>query len=332
MVSFEKFMDKKVVVEISARTIVFIVLFLLLLKFLWLIKDILFSLFIAFILRSALLPVVLKLKKIGIPHALAAVLIFLFTIGAFVGFFFVLLPPLFVEISSLIRNTPYYLDLIMPQLEGFVDINSLGNYIPSFTGLVFGLLGGLFSNAFFVFVTLFFTLYFLIEENFVRDLLVNFVSEEKIVWVFELMKKVEGRMAAWLWGELVLMFIIGLLTYIGLSLLNVKYALSLAFIAGLLEIIPNIGPVISTIPAFFVAISSSLVLGLSVIALYFIIQQFENTVIVPLVMRKAVGLNPIITLLALLIGGRIGGVVGVLLAIPFTLFVETLLIEMVKNR
>lgn len=325
-------MDKKVVVEISGRTVIFIVFFLLLLKFLWIIKDILFSLFIAFILRSALLPLVLKLKRHGLPHGLSAILVFLLALGILLVFLLLLLPPFFIELTSFIKSVPYYLDVILPQVQDFVDINSLTDYIPSVTSLIFGFLGGFFSNVFFVITTLFFTLYFLIEENFVRDLLVNFVSEEKIALVVEIMKKIEERMAAWVWGEIILMVIIGSLTYIGLKLLNVKYALSLAVIAGFLEIVPNIGPVISTIPAFLVAISSSLVSGLSVIVLYFIIQQFENTVIVPLVMRKAVGLNPIVTLLALLIGGRIGGVIGVLLAIPFTLFVETLLIEIVKNK
>ncbi len=325
-------MDKKLVVEISGRTIVFVVLFLLFLKFLWIIKDILFSLFIAFILRSALLPVVVRLRRLGIPHALAAVFVFLLFLGGLLGFVFLIFPPLLIELSNFVRTAPIYFETLSPQLQGVVDFDNVGRYIPNVTSFVFGLLGGVFSNALFVFVTLFFALYFLIQENFIRDLLTNFVEEESIVWVVELMKKIERRMAAWLWGEVVLMFIIGLFTYIGLSLLRVKYALSLAFIAGLLEVVPNIGPVIATVPAFLIASTQSLVLGLSVIALYFIIQQFENTLIVPLVMRKTVGLNPIVTLLALLIGGRIGGIVGVLLSIPFTLFVETVLIEVLKKR
>ncbi len=325
-------MNKRIVVEISGRTIVFVVVFLLLLKFLWLVKDILFSLFIAFIFRSALLPLVIRLRRLKIPHSLAAGVVFLLFLGALAGFFYLIFPPLAIELTSFLRSTPYYLEVFTPKFESIVQLDNLHQYIPNVTSFVFGVVGGLFSNAFFIFVTLFFTLYFLVQENFVRDLLTNFVEEDRIVWAVNLIKKIERRMAAWLWGELVLMVIIGLATFIGLSVLKVKYALSLAVIAGILEIVPNIGPIIATVPAFLIGISQSLVTGVSVVALYFIIQQFENTLIVPLVMKKAVGLNPIVTLLALLIGGKIGGVVGVLLAIPFTLFLETLIIELLKGR
>jgi len=106
-----------------------------------------------------------------------------------------------------------------------------------------------------------------------------------------------------------------------------KYAVALAVLAGLLEVVPNLGPIISTIPAALIGFSISYVLGLSNIALYFIVQQVENNLIVPLVVKKVVGLHPIITLMALMIGGKLAGVLGVLLAVPTTIFVETILIE-----
>src|SRR4030042_4710135 len=101
------------------------------------------------------------------------------------------------------------------------------------------------------------------------------------------------------------MLAIWILTFIGLSLIGVRYALPLAIIAGLLEIVPILGPILSAIPAFIVASASSYFLGLATIALYFIVQQIENQIIVPLVMKKAVGLNPIVTLTALIIGGTL---------------------------
>jgi len=128
------------------------------------------------------------------------------------------------------------------------------------------------------------------------------------------------------------MIIIGVLTYIGLTLLNIKYALALSLIAGLLEIVPVLGPVLSSIPAIIIGLSDSMFSGLAVIALYFVIQQAENQIIVPYVMKKAVGLNPIIILSALIIGGRVGGVLGILLAIPITLFVESVLIEYFRSE
>lgn len=139
-------------------------------------------------------------------------------------------------------------------------------------------------------------------------------------------------MSSWFWGEIVLMTIVGVFTYIGLVFIGVPYALPLAVFAGLLEIVPNIGPIISAIPAVIIGFSQSYFAGFSAMALYIIVQQLENSVIVPAIMKKAVGLNPVLTLVALLLGGRIGGMLGVLLSIPILLFAETLLREYIPSK
>ena len=138
-------------------------------------------------------------------------------------------------------------------------------------------------------------------------------------------------MSNWFWGEITLMLIVGVLTYLGMSLIGIKYVLALAVLAGILEVIPNLGPTLAAIPAMLIGFSQSIFLGLAALAVSFIVQQLENNFIVPLVMKKATGLNPIITLVALIVGGRVGGVLGVVLAIPATLFLEVLLIELLKQ-
>jgi len=106
----------------------------------------------------------------------------------------------------------------------------------------------------------------------------------------------------------------------------------LAILAGLLEVVPNFGPILSAVPALILGLSQSYFMAVPVIALYFIVQQLENNIIVPLVMKRAVGLHPIITLVALIVGGKVGGVLGVLLAIPTTLFIETLVVELMQSK
>jgi len=129
------------------------------------------------------------------------------------------------------------------------------------------------------------------------------------------------------------MFVIGTLTYIGLLILGVRYAVPLAVLAGLFEAIPNIGPISSAIPSILLNTADhGFFSGGSVTILYFIIQQFENTIIVPFIMKKAVGIHPIYTLISLVIGGKIGGVLGVLLAIPTFLVLDTLLREFVHHK
>jgi predicted PurR-regulated permease PerM len=121
------------------------------------------------------------------------------------------------------------------------------------------------------------------------------------------------------------MVLIGFLVYLGLTLLHLEFALPLAILAGLLEIVPTIGPIVSAIPAVLVAISTSPVLALSVVALYFIIQQLENNLVVPLVMKRSVGLSPLVTILSVMIGARLAGVVGAILAIPAFLVIQSII-------
>ncbi len=117
---------------------------------------------------------------------------------------------------------------------------------------------------------------------------------------------------------------IGTLTWIGLSILQLPYVLPLALLAGILEIIPTLGPILSAIPAAAVAFTISPTLGFAVIIFYILLQMLENQVLVPKIMEKAVGLNPVIVILGVMIGGNLMGISGALLAIPFMSFLIVL--------
>jgi predicted PurR-regulated permease PerM len=140
-------------------------------------------------------------------------------------------------------------------------------------------------------------------------------------------ERAQKRMSSWFWGEVVLMFVVGILTYIGLTIFGIKYAFALAVLAGLLEVIPTMGPIISAVPAILIGLSQSPVLGISMVALYFVVQQLENNLVVPYIMKKVTGLHPITILIALVIGGKLAGVLGVILAVPTTLLLETVIVE-----
>jgi len=125
---------------------------------------------------------------------------------------------------------------------------------------------------------------------------------------------------------------IGVLTYVGLLLLHVDFALPLAIIAGLLEIVPMIGPWLSAIPAVLVGLSISPIMALYVIILFVVVQQIESNLFVPMVMKRSVGLSPLITILALLIGGRLGGIGGALLAVPSVLVLQVILTSLLGAK
>jgi len=116
------------------------------------------------------------------------------------------------------------------------------------------------------------------------------------------------------------MTFIGSLTWIVLTLMHIPYALPLAVLAGLLEIIPTIGPIISAVPAVIVGLSISPTLAFAAVIGYILIQAIENNFLVPIIMQNAVGLNPIIVILAIVIGSKLMGIAGALLAIPFVSF------------
>ena len=323
-------MNKNYTIEISSRTIIFTVFFLLLLKFLWLVQDVIFSLFLAFIIMSALKPYVSFLEKSKLPRFLAAFLVYLFFLTFFFSILFLIFPPLIVESTLLLRALPSIFEQFAPNAMSLLNLDSLFQYLPNIANQFFDIVSGIFSNAVFFITTLFFGFYFLLEENVIRKIISRFFSEEKAMTASIVFDKAEKRLNAWFWGEITLMTVVGLLTFVGLNLIGIRYALALAVLAGLLEAIPNLGPTISSIPAILLGFASSPIMGFAALALYFIVQQLENNLIVPVVMKRAVGLNPIITLMALLIGGKMGGVMGVLLAIPITVFLETILIEIVN--
>lgn len=319
-------------IEISAKTILFTISILLLLKVLWMIRELVYAIFLAFIFMSALKPIVKFLEKGRIPRPLAVFSVFVasvFSLAALVSF---VIPPLVQESLNFIRNLPILIMTAFPNLSFFFDVDALSKFLPDITQNFFKVIRGVFSNFIFVVSIIFFTFYFLLEEKFLKKFLDKFLEKDLSETIAEIFDRIEKRMGAWVWGELVLMTLIGLMSYLGLLLLNVKFAVPLAIMAGLLEVVPIIGPTIAAIPAFFVAASTSWFMGGAVVALYFLIQQLENNLIVPVVMKKAVGLNPIVTLIALTIGGKLGGFLGILLSVPAALLIETIITEISKLR
>lgn len=317
-------------IEISAKTIVFTVLFILSLGLLWQIRELIFSLFIAFIIAGALKPGVNFLERIKFPRIVAALVVYLLFIFSLYSIFSLIIPPLLSEMIFLFKNLPEIIRSILPQSNVVINFDFLTQNIPSIANQTLTFIKGIFSNAIFVTSTLFFGFYFLLEKNLEKKLLDHFFQEIEISKIELISTRAQKRMRSWFWGEVVLMIVVGTMTYIGLNIIGMKYALALAVLAGLLEIVPSLGPITSSIPAILIGLSYSPALGLYCAILYLVVQQLENNLIVPVVMKKATGLHPIVTLIAMVVGGKLAGIMGVLLAVPSTIFIETILIESQK--
>ncbi len=316
-------------VEISHKTIIFT---LILLAGVWLllqIRDILFLLFISFIIMSALRPIIEWLEDRHIPRLIAIVVIYAIVFGV-IGFAIAgMIPTLATQSGKLFSQIPEFLSRMFPYVS--VNLQSLTQQIAPVGANLVNVTVGVFSNIITMLTVLTFTFYFLLERGNLKAILSGLLGGGLGDRVFSVLLRVEKRLGAWVLGELVLMLVIGVLVYAGLFFLRVDFALPLAIIAGLLEIVPTIGPILSAVPAILVAFAHSPVLALIVIALYIVVQQVENNIVVPLGMRRRVGVPPVLTILALMVGGRFAGVSGAILAVPVLLTIQEIVASLTSS-
>ncbi|OGF98930.1 hypothetical protein A2153_05765 [Candidatus Gottesmanbacteria bacterium RBG_16_38_7b] len=313
-------MPKKI--EISHRTILFTVFFLVFLWFIVQIAEIISWLFISFILMSAFKPSVDRLEKLHLPRLLAILIMY---IGVFIVFGFAvstIIPPLVNQSLHLVERLPAYLNFILPALN--IDLQNFTQQLSTLGQNLLRLSVGIFNNIIAFFTIFVITFYLLLERKNLDSYLGLLLGEKSAKNVIATVNSIEVRLGAWVRGQLTLLLSIGLLTYIGLFLLQIPFALPLAILAGFLEIIPSIGPILSSLPAILVSFTVSSLHPLFTTILYFIIQQVENQLIVPVVMKTMVGLPPLITIFAILVGIRIGGIGGAILAIPIVVTIETI--------
>lgn len=151
-------------------------------------------------------------------------------------------------------------------------------------------------------------------------------------YLLDLWERAQKKLGRWLQGQLFLSLIIGAMVYLGLYFLGIKFALILAVLAGIFELFPYIGSVIAAVPAVILGFLQSPLLGLWVIIFYLIVHQVEGHIISPLVIGKVVGLNPIVVIIALLIGGKLGGAFGIILAVPLAAVFAEILRDLIKRR
>ncbi len=310
-------------IEVSHKTIIFTALFFISIWLVVQIKDIILLLFVSFILVSAISPVVEKLEKMRIHRAIAIFVVYILGLGLIAIVGTLVVPPLVTQTIKLATRLPEFVNTILPDTR--LDLNTIfGQVVPVGSGIVrFSV--GVFSNLISIITLLVVTFYFLLERKNLDSYLSNFLGTQLGKKTYLVIAEIENRLGAWVRGELALMTIIGVLTFIGLFILRVDYALPLAIFAGAMEIIPIIGPIISAVPAVLVAASISPPLALVVVVLYTLIQQLENSLVVPSVMRKAVGLPPLVTILSLMVGGRLAGIGGALLSVPVVVVLRIIL-------
>jgi predicted PurR-regulated permease PerM len=212
------------------------------------------------------------------------------------------------------------------------QISDLNNNFFSISGKIFSGTVGVFSGFISAIAILAMAFYMAVKEDGIKRFIVSLTPEKHKQYAADLTERIEFKMGKWLQGQLILMVIIFVLDFVGLSLLKVPYALALAIFAGFMEVIPYVGPIVSAIPGVILGFTISPLTGFLTVLLYWLAQQFENYIIVPQVMKKAVGLNPVTVIVALLIGVKLGGIPGAILAIPVAAAISVVIEDFLSEK
>ena len=337
---------KSVNINISTSTIIKIILIFLLLYFLYLIKDILAILFVSLILASAVDPWVDWMRNKKIPRSIAILFIYLVVLSVIGSVIYLIIPPIAKEIGEISVNFPQYLEKIISAFSALKEyssqhgvlnniqdsLGSVSSNLQKAAGGVFSTISNIFGGIFSFFLILVITFYMVVEEGAIKKLVWSIAPEKHQPYIMQLINRMQKKIGLWLRGQLILSLVIFILTYTGLLILGVEYALVLALIAGLTEFVPYLGPILGAIPAVFLAFAQSPTLAVFVIVLFFVIQQVENNILVPKIMQKTVGLNPIVSISVLMIGFKIAGVVGAILAIPVATAISVFIKDLFENK
>ena len=334
--------SNKTYIEVSTSSIIKFVAIILAVAFIYILKDVFIVLLFAIIIASAISPFANWLDSKKFPRLLGVLILYLIVFGLVI---FVLslvipsisddlaqlnsaLPNIVTNLSTSLENvqkgSPQYLDFIS-EIQNLLD--SFSNYLQqssqSVISLVVNIFGGLLS-----FVAILVASFYLsVMKEGLEGFIESVVPSKYEPYIIDLWRRSEIKVGRWMQGQLLLAMIVGLVVYIGLSLMGIKFALILGLLALAFEIVPVVGPVLASIPAVFLAFLQDPGLGFWVIVFYVVVQQFENNVLVPVVLGKTVGLNPVVVIIALLVGGNLAGISGMLISVP----IATIIVEMIDD-
>lgn len=338
-------------IEFSIKSIIFTLSLILAFMFWEKLMPVMVVFFFAFILASAFKPIVDWLQTKRFSKLAAISVSYVTFILLFLALIAVVIVPFLNEVDSLIKALPSVTTKLLEfattleesniplissnagQIKTIVEDSVKGfsaNLLPVLSSSFDGLKVALSTIAdvaggFVTFITaIMLSIYLLNDHDYLIDsFLRKFVGYKRHQIVRKLIEDVEHKLGNWVVGQLSLSLIIGVMSWILLTIIGVPFALPLAVLAGIMEAVPSLGPLLSSIPAILFAlinggVNSALYTGLG----YVIIQQLENAIIVPKVMGNAVGIRAIYVLTGIIVGFALGGIVGALVAVPILVILK----------
>ena len=336
---------KEQTLSISASTFVKAVLVVLFFVLLFVLKDLVLVLLMSIVVASAIEPGTQWFVRHKVPRLFAVILIYVAIFICFAGIIFFLFLPLLSESSDFLKNFPTYFNttsitdslnnnefFASGSISSFTNsinlddvVSQLNHITSSVTSNTFGTVASFFGGFLSFLLMVVLSFYLAVEEDGVGKFLKAITTIKHEKYVVSLWKRSQRKIGLWMQGQLVLAVVVGMLVYLGLLITGVPNALLLAFLAGAFEIIPLFGPIMASIPAIAIGfVAGGVPLAGVVAGLYIIIQQFENQLIYPLVVKKVVGVSPIVSILA--------GLTGLILSVPVAAVIIELFDDFEKDK
>lgn len=316
-------MAEKHVYEISWPTLWRILIFVVMVAIFYEGRQILLGLFLAIIISAGLEGLVNLLERIGLPRSVSVILIFLIALLLIIFIVYMVAPIVVVELNTIfsgagkVSSSGSLASFFGSQASSFLQ--SIANQLSS--GLFSGssplaafstAIGSVGLAVAVILCTFYLTLTKDGVERFMK-VVIPPAYEETALRIYDHSRRLIGN---WFRTQLLLSLIMGVTVWIGLTLLHVPYAILIAFLAGIFELVPFVGPFLSGALAVIAALAVSSTLAIYTLIFFIAAQQFEANVLVPLLSQQLVGLHPVIVIVALLIGATIGGFLGIVIAVP----------------
>ena len=340
-------------ISISTGTMVRAVLVVICVFLVWFLRDLVLVVLTAIVIASFIDSSVPYFQKAGINRVFGIVILYVFSISVLVGMFYLFAPLLITEIYNFSTFISAYIPNIallnyfqseafsgakdlVGALSGSVSLSSLISvskaFIANLSGGFFQILSVAFGSIFNFVLIILLSFYLSIQEKGIENFLRIIVPIQYDDYAVDLWNRSSRKIGLWVRGQMLLGFVVGVLIYLILSLLGIQYALLLAIIAGIMETVPY-GILVAMVPAFaFSYLSGGIGSALWVTGAYVIVHQFEVFLFSPLIIKKIVGLSPIVIILAVVVGFELGNFWGAILAIPVAVIVMEFLSDVEKDK
>jgi predicted PurR-regulated permease PerM len=330
--------------QLFTKKVAIVALFGIVLLLLWTVRDVLILIFIAAVLAAGISPAVQRVRVLGryrlrrnIPRGTAVVIVYFPFLLLVILLAVLLVPRLIGETRALRAQLPMLVEEnVLTPLQHYIPVGPLRDYLKDGVGVprdhVFGYVRGAATAVGSFVAVLFMVVYMLIDAHRLRNMFLLLYPEDVRGERRATMNRMARRMSSWLSAQLILSGIMGVTMFAAMLILRIPYALPLALLATLGEMVPVIGPIVGFAPALAVAILHSRWQFWSVLLIALVMQKIENFIIAPRVMSRQVSISPLTAFIAFMVGASLLGIVGALMAIPVAAIMQVAFDEAFVER